>query len=230
MCGEKTSCRPFPQQLRGSPPRVRGKAPIRGAAPCPPGITPACAGKRHKVSSLRRTREDHPRVCGEKRWRYPSPVAVAGSPPRVRGKAAGGFRGCQRTWITPACAGKSPADSRYRRRFWDHPRVCGEKFGRRNITRFSSGSPPRVRGKGRKRNVSTPQIRDHPRVCGEKASLVNRRLRNWGSPPRVRGKVFRPVDRSFPSGDHPRVCGEKSLMKTMPHDTCGSPPRVRGKD
>ena len=92
-------------------------------------------------------RRDHPRVCGEKPSASLITSVVAGSPPRMRGKA---FRGCiflRYARITPAYAGKRGCGPDSSRRCPDHPRVCGEK----NIVRKASfdpeGSPPRMRGK-----------------------------------------------------------------------------------
>ena len=45
VCGENVSNRLLRRFRRGSPPRVRGKHPIRAAHVKHPGITPACAGK-----------------------------------------------------------------------------------------------------------------------------------------------------------------------------------------
>ena len=58
---------------------------------CPPQplrfwITPACAGKRADYTGKTPKVEDHPRVCGEKRFASASLDAYWGSPPRVRGK------------------------------------------------------------------------------------------------------------------------------------------------
>ncbi len=88
--------------------------------------------------------------------------------------------------------------------------MCGEKGVWRMTGLPVRGSPPRVRGKVRRRGQcavrrgitpacagksrSDPRCsllpRDHPRVCGEKGFFpaVIKSLK--GSPPRVRGKVF----------------------------------------
>ena len=86
VCGEKfgiNGTRVLPQ---GSPPRVRGKDRPQLTASLKLGITPACAGKsvfaRHRAVPER----DHPRVCGEKRFRPTPRRPRTGSPPRVRGK------------------------------------------------------------------------------------------------------------------------------------------------
>ena len=66
VCGEKREIRQPPAALRGSPPRMRGKASTR---------------------KWREERErDHPRVCGEKTISAFARYTNKGSPPRMRGK------------------------------------------------------------------------------------------------------------------------------------------------
>ena len=50
--------------------------------------------------------------------------------------------------ITPACAGKSSGAVFLGGEAADHPRVCGEKAWSSALAIRSTGSPPRVRGKG----------------------------------------------------------------------------------
>ena len=71
----------------GSPPRVRGK--VHEVFLCIKftRITPACAGKRLSETLKKITRQDHPRVCGEKKGGLRVVSQNGGSPPRVRGKA-----------------------------------------------------------------------------------------------------------------------------------------------
>ena len=132
---------------QGSPPRVRGKVWRSPAAPGTQGITPACAGKRRPVPSPRSTRQDHPRVCGEKSGLMRSNATGTGSPPRVRGKDVSGADATPWIRITPACAGKSFTSMKCFRAIQDHPRVCGEKTEIAYVVFLSEGSPPRVRGK-----------------------------------------------------------------------------------
>ena len=66
VCGEKPLAGVEPATTRGSPPRVRGKAVLRGRTACLVRITPACAGKRQAEHRHRQKTWDHPRVCGEK--------------------------------------------------------------------------------------------------------------------------------------------------------------------
>ena len=107
VCGEKLPVRRAAAGRAGSPPRMRGKVAAISAYNAAPGITPAYAGK----STLHRDDAplswDHPRVCGEKKRKGNSPHARTGSPPRMRGKAAGITTRRDLPGITPAYAGKS---------------------------------------------------------------------------------------------------------------------------
>ena len=147
VCGEKSRVCPRSDPGTGSPPRVRGKA--RGCLrrPVSQRITPACAGKSVLFNIYQVIAEDHPRVCGEKARTLIVQDEPQGSPPRVRGKAALWRVSRPLFRITPACAGKSAKAERTSRCSWDHPRVCGEKDLVSRQLHFSTGSPPRVRGK-----------------------------------------------------------------------------------
>ena len=127
VCGEKPRGRPAGQRALGSPPRVRGKGYQPASKAAPVRITPACAGKRHFVSSHLHAARDHPRVCGEKNLKYTKIPENTGSPPRVRGKVDWRIRCRLIIGITPACAGKSSELRLCKPEQRDHPRVCGEK-------------------------------------------------------------------------------------------------------
>ena len=106
VCGEKPLAQEGGYLDVGSPPRVRGKVSSIGEICTPPGITPACAGKRPSWHHARRVREDHPRVCGEKSTGGMHMDVTSGSPPRVRGKDDGFQVVHVLLGITPTCAGK----------------------------------------------------------------------------------------------------------------------------
>ena len=147
MCGEKFFKIASFHIVKGSPPRVRGKAEKAANDENAERITPACAGKRHRQRIASQAGKDHPRVCGEKTLTKWSHWIIAGSPPRVRGKGAFHKYPERFARITPACAGKSLSVTFFPSVSRDHPRVCGEKdlivYGRT----WEEGSPPRVRGK-----------------------------------------------------------------------------------
>ena len=65
VCGEQLLIRCLFQQKPGSPPRVRGTAPLTCSYVYPSRITPACAGNSGGHLRLCRVYGDHPRVCGE---------------------------------------------------------------------------------------------------------------------------------------------------------------------
>ena len=140
-----------PTKRRGSPPRMRGKdQPLINDAKAW-GITPAYAGKRGRLSRAYEMQGDHPRVCGEKRSGSSPASILWGSPPRMRGKERHTAYWNPLHRITPAYAGKSAERKLYVVYMRDHPRVCGEKNYKRILGRQHRGSPPRMRGKARRK-------------------------------------------------------------------------------
>ena len=127
VCGEKLLPRAVLGPASGSPPRMRGKAPLTLNHKVVLRITPAYAGKRIIICPTSCPVGDHPRVCGEKGSLRRRATLNIGSPPRMRGKGkdSGGRR--PHPGITPAYAGKSPVRRTPYRKHRDHPRVCGEK-------------------------------------------------------------------------------------------------------
>ena len=154
-------------------------------------------------------RRDHPRVCGEKPSASLITSVVAGSPPRMRGKVPSRRSTETKPGITPAYAGKSACVPTRRVTILDHPRVCGEKSSVLPSLSPGTGSPPRMRGKGR-------YIRGHKRP--------------QGITPAYAGKSFFGYLVGTFSKDHPRVCGEKQAGLRAVRREPGSPPRMRGKD
>ena len=172
---------PVKKNIRGSPPRVRGKVAMEHFSIAICGITPAYAGKSSCSRPGSLSSRDHPRVCGEKRKTGAVPAPLPGSPPRMRGKArshaqlyydAGksctSFQLMFFIWDHPAYAGKRPvlfSDSWIHR---DHPRVCGEKFKPFCLRQLCQGSPPRMRGKA-------PRIREDLERMGITPAYAGRR-------------------------------------------------------
>ena len=85
-CGEKMLTGDTTDEETGSPPHMRGKAPLHFDLRYRVGITPAHAGKSQPGVCFYSIFKDHPRTCGEKH-------------------AAAVKHGIQH-WITPAHAGK----------------------------------------------------------------------------------------------------------------------------
>ena len=247
-CGEKPGFPGFPPFLQGSPPRVRGKVQAVDTSSFINGITPARAGKRYNGKRKLQRRWDHPRACGEKRYRFPVQRHPRGSPPRVRGKD-GRLLGAHGAFgITPARAGKRNRSKPGRHRPQDHPRACGEKPEHKLPAAAAKGSPPRVRGKDALRlGAPGPQgitparagksyrlrswpntVQDHPRACGEKVINLIQHCQHLGSPPRVRGKDYVIEQRQDYVGITPARAG-KSLVCRLPLCMPWDHPRACGE-
>ena len=187
-------------------------------------------------------------MCGEKDHQARARTMRTGSPPRVRGKVYGHLQRRHERGITPACAGKSVPVGNHLPRSGDHPRVCGEKSFSVPSPFLLSGSPPRVRGKARRKRVSgngdgiTPacagksaalpqqprQGWDHPRVCGEKGRRSSRGVCSSGSPPRVRGKVVFSLSRPLCGRITPACAGKRRIVGNYERATTDHP-RVCGE-
>ena len=114
-------------------------------------ITPAYAGKSIFPDGAGSGQQDHPRLCGEKLRSGFFFRLRNGSPPPMRGK--GFYRGFRSfsDGITPAYAGKSAFRPHTRTEDTNHPRLCGEKLLGAAGGAASSGSPPPMRGKDKRR-------------------------------------------------------------------------------
>ena len=110
-------------------------------------ITPAYAGKSFFWCRGRYSRQDHPRLCGEKLQDTADFTHVAGSPPPMRGKGHSLTGLHLHRGITPAYAGKRNFLSQHQCFKQDHPRLCGEKCPKLTKTKEVTGSPPPMRGK-----------------------------------------------------------------------------------
>ena len=146
-CGEKNCKLIDCNLLRGSPPRMRGKAEGPWNNMAYQRITPAHAGKRRPRCSIGLQNRDHPRACGEKLVEEINYSTVKGSPPRMRGKERDRSWALFQDGITPAHAGKRQRKHQLPGIIRDHPRACGEKRSALQQKQSQMGSPPRMRGK-----------------------------------------------------------------------------------
>ena len=128
-CGENSLNGIFSATGLGSPPRMRGKLIQLATGLGKTGITPADAGKTHCAPRANRSREDHPRGCGENASMRVSSSRWPGSPPRMRGKLFGFRPQKSQRRITPADAGKTILRIVFLSKKKDHPRGCGENLG-----------------------------------------------------------------------------------------------------
>ena len=207
-CGENVGSCTCAVKKSGSPPRVRGKRPLKAATSCGKRITPARAGKTCRNGVYTAGGADHPRACGENTRAASFSCVILGSPPRVRGKPVHIERSGRRGRITPARAGKTVTAANGTANQTDHPRACGENLHALTCLAIRTGSPPRVRGK-------------HDRHKG--------RYPSSGITPARAGKLQDGRGHQPGGGDHPRACGENWALMSTRAVTPGSPPRVRGK-
>ena len=156
----------------GSPPHMRGTDARPEKSSDPRGITPAHAGNSVFSASISFPFRDHPRTCGEQQ-RCPVTTAwLLGSPPHMRGTV---YEDCEGTFgigITPAHAGNSSSAIFFLFDTWDHPRTCGEQFERSNMSKFTRGSPPHMRGTGVGEDEMIVGVRITPAHAGN--SLLQR--------------------------------------------------------
>ena len=227
VCGEHQKNGADDLSEKGSSPRVRGTPFGSNGLSIDRGIIPACAGNTVRGWKFRRSKGDHPRVCGEHCVLIGNTDMASGSSPRVRGTPGRRLSSCRQRGIIPACAGNTIESSLPSNIPWDHPRVCGEHVVERRSRRGFKGSSPRVRGTLPPRyptmicrgiipacagnthgnGITRPLSRDHPRVCGE--HFFGIRLPYWrkGSSPRVRGTRELPVRVGVDAGIIPACAG-----------------------
>ena len=132
--------------------------------------------------------------------------------------------------ITPAYAGKSELWERGKRRCGITPAYAGKSDIKSENSKYSSGSPPPMRGKdlAEKKVLSdggiTPAYagksdikcrmffdhQDHPRLCGEKLKRQIESKQLKGSPPPMRGKAGHHLQASGRAGITPAYAGKSS--------------------
>ena len=170
----------------------------------------------------------------------------------MRGKETGTSMKQQDQRITPAYAGKRSAMESPVYPSRDHPRLCGEKSLQKRSVMWRAGSPPPMRGKGKRiHGINTEcgitpayagkrfshlafflQSWDHPRLCGEKGNTVHWCETLKGSPPPMRGKECRELYDRLCGGITPAYAGKSSIsrdslttLKDHPR-LCGEKPRL----
>ena len=167
----------------------------------------------------------------------------------MRGRGTGALVPDGPHGITPAYAGKRrrvPAKLAASR---DHPRVCGEECAVDGKETPCRGSPPRMRGRGRRhlgpqllhgitpayagksvsRGHAPPAGRDHPRVCGEERPVRRGACSGLGSPPRMRGRASGHT-LSFVLGRITPAYAGKSSARAVDEKPSGDHPRVCGEE
>ena len=109
-CGKDTTPSREICGISGSPPLVRERPASSKMMISFVGITPARAGKTHRLSCRLRSWWDHPRSCGKDGSEKSYAGAGLGSPPLVRERLRRTASASRETRITPARAGKTVMD------------------------------------------------------------------------------------------------------------------------
>ena len=129
----------------GSPPLARERLSCKSSRRKSTRITPACAGKTCIAGCQRTTAEDHPRLRGKDfRWQI-NRSTIGGSPPLARERRIGKLFVIDTVRITPACAGKTKQKLEPAHPLWDHPRLRGKDYRKRDESACNEGSPPLAR-------------------------------------------------------------------------------------
>mgnify|MGYP001190351610 CR=1 FL=1 len=219
---------PMPESA-GSPPRARGRRAGGRPEGVPPRLTPACAGTTSRT-------------------RRAAPLA-RGSPPRARGRRGGVGAWGRGLGLTPACAGTTWRTAPPGRSRWAHPRVRGDDASVMPTASTNFGSPPRARGRHRRRQQGVGGERLTP-ACAGTTSVGTVTGRLQGAHPRVRGDDDGWGMPSYPvDGSPPRARGRPAVGRGARHrhrltpacagttrwscpraSGCGAHPRVRGDD
>ena len=126
VCGEDQGLRPRPEPVSKTPPRMRGRPEDKSEKDTRARNTPAYAGKTRRMNDNLAGSWKHPRVCGEDPLINIIPKSSLETPPRMRGRQAGGVTAFFVGGNTPAYAGKTRPDFQKRQGVRKHPRVCGE--------------------------------------------------------------------------------------------------------
>src|SRR5690606_15275570 len=136
-----------PRCCCGLPPRARGRQPDLVHPETETRTTPACAGTTSIDSSRYARTSDYPRVRGDDSL-APAPVgAIAGLPPRARGRRSSEAKQGSAVRTTPACAGTTPQRSGRPAGTRDYPRVRGDDDISEPAGEIGRGLPPRARGR-----------------------------------------------------------------------------------
>ncbi len=233
----------------GSPPRRRGRLPAGLPDRRPVGLTPAQAGTAPPNATSPTHRRAHPRAGGDGDPGIRDFIWPQGSPPRRRGRLAGGVWHDPALGLTPAQAGTA---HRSRRPAWPwraHPRAGGDGTSICASSIAFMGSPPRRRGRRPERWQHGGHLRltpaqagtapgvwsfdrpgwAHPRAGGDGLNQRSPRGCGRGSPPRRRGRPCICARTRCRRGLTPAQAGTACVVARRAGKSCGSPPRRRGR-
>ena len=170
-------------------------------------IIPAHAGNTQSLLSHDQGLKDHPRSCGEYLEWNELMIYIKGSSPLMRGIRQHSLIVGWSLGIIPAHAGNTRPKMAGLLAHQDHPRSCGEYFGKIGEAVDRVGSSPLMRGilfssasarpysriipahagNTKISHCKQPLVQDHPRSCGEYNSNEQPVELQPGSSPLMRG-------------------------------------------
>ena len=174
--------------IHGSPPHARGRLDVSKGEIDYERITPACAGKTDLLVCFLKRRQDHPRMRGEDNYMASNAHQIAGSPPHARGRRAVGTRAARLERITPACAGKTSANSTRCANWPGSPPHARGRHGKTYGAKKKCRITPACAGKTSVEDAIEGMFEDHPRMRGEDMRKPYTMALRRGSPPHARGR------------------------------------------
>ena len=132
-----------------------------------------------------------------------------------------------RNGITPTCVGNTDIARVAKRRYKDHPHLCGEHSTHDLARRQSLGSPPPVWGTRGPCATTGQTARITPPVWGtlKKMNCLYDFLRIT---PTCVGNTIKYAVQQQNLQDHPHLCGEHCFRASLAAVRAGSPPPVWG--
>ncbi len=194
--------------MTGTPPRWRGRHRHVHREPVRTGNTPALAGTTAPQAARWPASGEHPRAGGDDGIDTSGANGAVGTPPRWRGRLAGGVGRYQPVGNTPALAGTTRAAARRSPAGREHPRAGGDDFTRAAREHIEPGTPPRWRGRRHQREGAVSDDRNTPALAGT---------------------TDRPCERRARGAEHPRAGGDDTRPDRSSRPRRGTPPRWRGR-
>ncbi len=179
------------RRVVGSSPHARGTHSSLTGCRVLIRFIPACAGNTRLGGFGNRGNTVHPRMRGEHIRQAMDVMMFRGSSPHARGTPWLHPHAHRRTRFIPACAGNTPAATRWAAWAAVHPRMRGEHVDQRGVGGGLHGSSPHARGTHTNGDPFPAETRFIPACAG-----------NTGPPTPTQGA--KPV--------HPRMRGEHSGM------------------
>ncbi|MGY3684809.1 hypothetical protein ACVWXU_008432 [Streptomyces sp. TE33382] len=227
--GDDSGSASVPPTPMGTTPRARGRRDRVGCGRGGRGNNPACAGTTPWWASPPCAFWEQPRVRGDDRRGWPSPLRIRGTTPRARGRRVRVDRWLRGEGNNPACAGTTPRAACRARSPREQPRVRGDDRRQEPFLHPGDGTTPRARGRPSVSSSIRARIREQPRVRGDDSFHSRRASSNKGTTPRARGRLGHGRPAASANGNNP-ACAGTTPSCSRGRRCAREQPRVRGDD